>query len=192
MQSLPDLSMGFGRKIRVQATFVLTDRGHGPYNIKQEGMNIFKAAICRRRRNFKKGGSMAFESLQWDETLRVGVEEIDAQHRKLFDLLNSLGRAVEKGYEKDVIGHVLFEMAAYADEHFKSEQLYLEKHPDFREHFLEHWEFTKKCLALVMDFRRNRQVSDETLAFLMAWLKDHVMEKDQRFFRELADQGLLL
>lgn len=129
--------------------------------------------------------------LQWDESYRVGVTEIDHQHRKLFELLNTLTQAVSNGYGEDIIGEVLVEMAAYADEHFKSEQLYLEKHPDYQTHFLEHWEFTKKCMGLVLGFRRDKSVSWETLEYLINWLRDHVLQEDRRYFRELAEQGLL-
>jgi len=134
---------------------------------------------------------MAVKLLQWNESYSVGVGEIDAQHRKLFELFNSLTKAVDDGYEEDVIGHVLIEMSGYADEHFKSEQLYLERHPQYQEHFLEHWEFTKKCMGLVMAFRKDSSVSMETIDFLKDWLEHHLMEQDVRFFRELAEQGHL-
>jgi len=134
---------------------------------------------------------MAHSLLQWDESYQVGVTEIDRQHRELFDLLNNLAWAVRSGYAEDIIGQVLAEMAAYADEHFKSEQLYLEKHPDYQAHFLKHWEFTKKCMSLAMGFRRDKSVSWETLEFLGQWLQNHILQEDRRYFRELAEQGLL-
>jgi len=134
---------------------------------------------------------MVLNMLQWDESYQVGVEEIDGQHRKLFGLLNTLAQAVSSGYAEDIIGPVLVEMAAYADEHFKSEQLYLEKHPDYQAHFLEHWEFTKKCMGLVLGFRRDRSVSWETLDYLSKWLQNHILQEDRRYFRELAELGLL-
>jgi hemerythrin-like metal-binding protein len=134
---------------------------------------------------------MALELLSWDESYRVGVEEIDRQHRRLFDLLNSFTRAVTSGHAEEIIGEVLSEMAAYADEHFKCEQLYLERHPDYPSHLLQHWEFTKHCMGLVMGFRRDREVSWDTLSYLSEWLRKHVLTEDRRYFRELTEQGLL-
>ena len=134
---------------------------------------------------------MTTNLLQWDESYQVGVEEIDHQHQHLFDLLNGLSRAVNRGQAEEVIAEVLVEMASYADEHFKSEQLYLEKHPDYPAHLLRHWEFTKRCMGLVMGYRREKEVSVETLNYLIAWLRDHVLQEDRRYFRELAEQGLL-
>lgn len=136
---------------------------------------------------------MTTNLLQWDESYRVGVEEIDRQHQHLFELLNrlALALAVNRGQAEKVIGEVLVEMAAYADEHFKSEQLYLEKHPDYAAHLLRHWEFTKKCMGLVMGYRRDKEVSVETLSYLINWLRNHVLQEDRRYFRELSEQGLL-
>ncbi len=132
---------------------------------------------------------MTLELLEWNDSYRELVPEIDRQHQHLFELLNSLAKAVEGGYDQDIIGDVLVEMAAYADEHFKTEQLYLEKHPDFQKHFLEHWAFTKKCMKLVMAFRNDQAVAGETLEFLMRWLQNHVLKEDMRYFRELAEEG---
>ena len=134
---------------------------------------------------------MELNLLQWDESYRVGVEEIDRQHQRLFALLNGLAQAVSSGYAEELIGQVLAEMAAYADEHFKNEQLFLEKHPDYQAHFLEHWEFTKKCMGLALSFRRDRSVSWETLDYLIKWLQKHILTEDRRYFRELAERGLL-
>jgi len=134
---------------------------------------------------------MEFYLMTWDESYQVGVSEIDRQHRQLFELINNLSQAVTSGYGEDIIGEVLVEMAAYADEHFKSEQLFLEKHPDYQAHFLKHWEFTKKCMELVLGFRRDKSVSWETLNYLAEWLQEHILQEDQRYFRELAELGLL-
>lgn len=134
---------------------------------------------------------MGHNVVEWNESYQVGVAEIDRQHQKLFALLNNLAQAVSNGYAEDIIGQVLAEMAAYADEHFKHEQLYLEKHPDYQAHFLEHWEFTKKCMGLAMGFRRDQSVSWETLDYLIKWLQRHILTEDSRYFRELAEKGLL-
>ncbi|MBU0482144.1 MAG: bacteriohemerythrin [Proteobacteria bacterium] len=131
------------------------------------------------------------ETLEWNDSYGVGVEEIDRQHQRLFELVNILGRAVADGREEDIIGHVLVDMAGYAEEHFKSEQLYLEKHADFKDHFMAHWDFTKKCMELVFAFRKDKKVSADTLNYLIQWLKKHILEVDRQFFKELGEQGLL-
>ncbi|MBU0485315.1 MAG: bacteriohemerythrin [Proteobacteria bacterium] len=129
---------------------------------------------------------MEAEFLKWDESFQVGVAEIDAQHKKLFAIINSLQEAVAKeDVPANVVGDILFNMASYASEHFRSEQVYLEKHPDFKDHLLEHWDFTKKCMGLSLSFRKQSAVSQEALNFLTVWLREHVLEKDIRFFKEL-------
>ncbi len=125
----------------------------------------------------------------WSGELETGVEEIDAQHRKLFDLMNSLQAAVAEGREHEVVSAAVFEMSAYADQHFKTEQAYVEDDPSFKDHLLDHWEFSKKCLSLVMGLKNGNSVSLEMVQFLLNWFKNHVLEKDVVIIRRLRQEG---
>lgn len=133
--------------------------------------------------------TMSTETVTWTEDLEVGIREIDEQHKTLFDLLNRLQTAASEGSDAEVIGPLLVDMAGYAERHFKTEQFYLEKHPDFRDHLIEHWEFSKKCIKLVMSYRKDDSVTNEAVDFLLKWLKNHILIKDIGFFRDLKESG---
>jgi len=132
---------------------------------------------------------MAEQIVEWTSELETGVTEIDAQHKTLFDLLNRLQAAVAEGREQEVIGEALVEMSSYADKHFKTEQQYVELDPGFKDHLLEHWDFSKKCISLVMSFRKDNSVSMETIRFLLNWLKNHILERDVVIIKRLKKEG---
>ena len=136
---------------------------------------------------------MQKSNVQWDESFRVGIDEVDNQHRKLFETVNNLIDATCNGSDTGNVEQLLNEMSDYVDYHFKTEQLYLEKHPDFNEHYLMHWDFTKKSMELQKEFREKRTLECGDLEkFLMHWLQDHVLNVDSKYFRELAELGLLV
>ncbi|MBU0482145.1 MAG: bacteriohemerythrin [Proteobacteria bacterium] len=128
----------------------------------------------------------------WNDSYRVGIEEIDEQHRKLFEEINNLLNAVRESLDADIVEHLLNEMTNYVDCHFRAEQLYLEKHPRFKEHYLMHWEFTRKNMELVKMFQESRESAGREMAdFLVNWLLKHVIHVDREYFLEMADLGLL-
>ncbi len=59
----------------------------------------------------------------WDEEVYgTGVPEIDAQHRALFDRLNALLTATRGGEGHTHVGEFFQFLAAYAAQHFRSEE----------------------------------------------------------------------
>ena len=89
---------------------------------------------------------------QWDDSYSVKVGAMDGQHRKLFDLINELHRAMRAGRGKEVTGVILHRLIDYTLHHFSAEEKLLEKHnyPGLVAHRAEH----KALTAKVMDFKR--------------------------------------
>ncbi len=85
--------------------------------------------------------------IEWTNELATGVEEIDDQHRKLIDKINtlliSIGQGQKKG--KEVLLDTLAFLENYAQVHFQTEENYMKrsKYPEYRKHVKEHHEFIK-------------------------------------------------
>lgn len=130
------------------------------------------------------------EQLQWNERFSVGVGLIDNQHKNLFSIINDLIVAMEKKQQQNVIDQILSEILAYTEYHFSSEEKFFSIHPDYEKHCLLHKKFIAKVMAQVDSCQNgNRDISEETLEFLINWLKDHVLNTDQSFFRKLGCQS---
>jgi len=130
------------------------------------------------------------EQLQWNDRFSVGVGLIDQQHKKLFLIINDLIVAKENAQQQDVIENIFTELIAYTEYHFSSEEKLIKIHPGYKKHCLIHRGFVAKVAEQAELFQNsNTDISDETLEFLIQWLKDHVLKTDLFFFNKLGHQG---
>ncbi|MGC8720293.1 MAG: hemerythrin domain-containing protein, partial [Thermodesulforhabdaceae bacterium] len=59
--------------------------------------------------------------IRWDESLSVGIAEIDDQHKRLVNMINELYDAMLQKKGKAVLSQIIKEMAEYAAVHFATE-----------------------------------------------------------------------
>ena len=128
---------------------------------------------------FKLGGST---TLKWGDNWLTGHTTIDADHKRLVELVNELSQAVVENRGRDVIGTVLQGLVDYTHQHFAREEVIWNEGnlPTLDQHKGVH----AKLLAQVDDFAAkfkagNQEVSDDLLAFLRTWLIEHVFLTDK-------------
>lgn len=63
--------------------------------------------------------------LQWTQDLSIGVEEIDSQHRELFDRINNLDSAMKQGSAKEEVVRLIEFLDTYVIIHFGAEEKYM-------------------------------------------------------------------
>ena len=129
------------------------------------------------------------EIIKWDEKYSVGVDEIDRQHQHLFSFLNRFVGTFGTGNREEV-EKVLKELSDYVGYHFDSEEHHYATHPDVKKHLSEHRKFRERVAKLQQDFRESPQdISVNVLNLLLVWLKNHILETDIRFFRDMAKRA---
>jgi len=130
--------------------------------------------------------------IQWQDRYSVGVERIDRQHQELFRIVNRLAASITGQPSPATAAATMHEMCKYLDKHFQDEEQYLEKHPEFDRHNLAHLEFIEKTLDFQIRFADQApDLHREMLAFLVEWLKTHILETDKLYFAYLKEHGLL-
>ena len=124
------------------------------------------------------------EFLTWDEKWSVGISDIDAQHRRLFELFHSLCSLLDEG-RIGALGAVLDELEQYARTHFAAEEELMRAHryPGLDLHRQAHREFNNHVLAFKRDLSSDRSIPITTGTFLREWLIEHVIRDDQHFAR---------
>jgi len=72
----------------------------------------------------------------WTSAMGVGIPEIDEQHKKLIDLINSVEQAMKLGQGREMLGNWLRALANYALFHFQAEEAYMQQvsYPQVEEH----------------------------------------------------------
>lgn len=130
----------------------------------------------------------------WDRQFETGIPEIDAQHRKLVRLINSLGRILAEQTEPELMVRALFaaleELADYVEYHFRFEEELMGRfHCDLEHeaaHKQAHADFIRQLVAAREAAEmRPVDVSGEMLAFLSKWLMTHIVGTDMRMVKKI-------
>jgi hemerythrin len=134
---------------------------------------------------------MAF--MEWNESLSVGVQQIDNEHKKLVDLINALNDSMKNGKSKETLQKVFSELVDYTMTHFSNEELLMQKvnYTNFSGHKREHDELTKKARVLKEDFIAGKMmVSIDVRDFLKNWIVNHIQKTDKLYTKTMNDNGI--
>ncbi len=128
----------------------------------------------------------------WSEAYSVHVPSIDAQHRKLFDLMNVVYQLITSN-QLDQLTKPLEELITFAKKHLHDEELLLQdaNYPDLNAHKQVH----KKLLADLGTLYKDSQSGDisklfELVMFLKNWLLDHIYKVDMKYSEHLVSRGV--
>lgn len=131
--------------------------------------------------------------IAWGPELSVGIDEIDAQHKLLIDLLNKLHVAILQQHGRAESMNVLRDLIDYTRIHFAVEEslMRLLNYPDYDAHKASH----EQLLEQVHDLQHRlidegQGITFELLHFLKRWLSVHIMETDRRYTPCFVQHGV--
>jgi len=131
--------------------------------------------------------------IDWRETMSVGVEEIDKQHKQLVDTIQTLNQAIiAHEVENNLV--VIFErLFDYMNNHFATEEMYFDKfhYLEAEEHKAAHDFFKERVIEMHEKINKDiHELSLELVAFLEFWLVGHVMVMDKKYVDCFHEHGL--
>jgi len=123
--------------------------------------------------------------MTWLPVYSVNLPPIDAQHKRLFDLVNRLhDEIVVKKSSPEVIGDVLDELIRYTKTHFELEERFLAsmRYPEIAQHKAKHDALTSRLVSLQQDFAAGKvTVAAELMNFMRHWLTNHILKTDKQY-----------
>lgn len=131
--------------------------------------------------------------ISWDETLRVGVREIDDQHQKLIDLINMFDEALAGNLGRPGFAKLLNDLIQYTKFHFGTEERLMNQYLylDRVAHIEGHHHLVHQLVTFRDEFNDGRsEVTTETLSFLKEWLLDHIRHSDKEMAAYLNSRSL--
>lgn len=121
---------------------------------------------------------------RWRDNLSLGVPSIDADHKKLIDMLNCLHFMSIAGDDDDAIGRVLSGLVDYTRVHFRREEALMQAahYPGFAAHQRLHRELSAKLRSFETTYANDPDTFDVEAFydFVADWLLVHVMTVDMK------------
>lgn len=121
---------------------------------------------------------------EWNDDFSVKVPSIDAQHKGLVDMLNSLHAGMSSGAGSDQLASILAGLIDYTAKHFAHEEKLFAEHgyPDAEAHIAEHQKLVGQVLDYQAKFERKEvRMNMELMRFLKDWLIKHILGSDKAY-----------
>lgn len=123
------------------------------------------------------------DKIEWSDAYLIGIESLDYQHKKLFDLVNLFFETAETSKFQNLVGPVLSGLLAYTKSHFVLEEAVMQEagYPEFATHQAQH-----QWLRLQVEKASNRLNNNQTIDraalanFLKEWLTEHIASEDKK------------
>lgn len=137
-------------------------------------------------------------AVEWNESMKVGVEIIDDQHRELIKKIGEFQKACEKGKGMEVLAELYSFALQYAEEHFKTEENFMHKfNYDKKEiHIKNHNMFREEFAILKERLQSSKRLEErlelilKTASLLTEWFIHHIMKMDKLLGEFLKSRGL--
>lgn len=131
--------------------------------------------------------------VEWSNDLSVGIEEIDAQHKVLVDLLNQMHEAIQQRHATQVTSSIIDQLGEYTRVHFAVEESLMRilHYPEYERHKEEHEQLIEQLSELRAKLDTGKSsISFELAHFMRTWLTQHIMESDKRYTSHFLAQGI--
>lgn len=117
--------------------------------------------------------------LVWDEAYSTGFPEIDDQHKKLFQVINRLGKRIKEGKGEEELEPILIFLEEYAKIHFGYEEECMAAHkcPVAQENKNAHQRFVAGYHSYRERYHRlgaSRELVEDIHKECERWLTNHI------------------
>jgi hemerythrin len=121
---------------------------------------------------------------QFSDELMLGVDQIDEQHRRIFQVTNQMLQARDRGQGEKRLFALLAFLNQYLRDHFTQEENYMIHYgyDRYQDHVAQHQAFAEKFA----EFQESFQIEGPSLRlvvqltrFLVDWLNQHIRNTDR-------------
>ena len=132
----------------------------------------------------------------WKDSYSLGNEQIDLQHKKLFELINGLVVACLEKRSQEKLQETLTFLGNYVVQHFYFEEELQLRHnyPERDRHIQLHKDFMQTVGELTAKFKKNgssSKLSSDVNKIVVRWLINHILREDKKigeYIRSVADK----
>ncbi len=121
--------------------------------------------------------------LIWDVSFRIGIEQIDKQHKHLFDISNELMETQSLTKDEQKVVNALKNLKEYITTHFNDEESAMRKYnyPLLNDHISKHREIVLSIQETIKKSATAPVLKKNLEELLLAWVSNHILKEDIRF-----------
>jgi len=126
--------------------------------------------------------------IEWKEQYRLGVPEVDNEHRELIDLINALHASMAESDTNVTVLDFLGELYARVAAHFALEEKVMRDndYDEFADHKTDHERLLDDIRDLMDDYEDDVRVDVEAFGKrLDAWFSEHFRTRDARLHKKI-------
>lgn len=122
----------------------------------------------------------------WSDTLLIGEDTVDAQHKKLIEMIGAV-----KERETPDDPRTLAAALEYAGTHFHDEEALMERvgYPELAAHRNDHKRLTRTLGAYKKEYESGKTDLYAFKNFMFSWVRDHIMDEDRKLGLWLKQSG---
>ncbi len=131
--------------------------------------------------------------MAWTAECKIGVEEIDSQHRLLFAIANELLDIENPVRQQDEIRYLIRHLFDYVEKHFQSEEDIFEKnnYPGLKDHKDRHQEIINSIKNTMKEAKSMAELKSSLDTMLEKWIKIHVQLEDRKYSSWAISKGII-
>lgn len=121
--------------------------------------------------------------MDWNDDLKIDVEFIDNQHKRLVATVNKLQASLTTNYVNLQMSETLKFLVSYTQHHFSEEEDFMKSvgYTGYEQHLRLHKKLIAEIKDILIRIRDKKPVNaDELIEFLVGWLKNHILEEDKK------------
>lgn len=121
--------------------------------------------------------------MKWDKHCRLGLDDMDTQHRLLFAIAGELDEIHNPEEQGPEIKYLINHIRKYVNEHFAYEEAFLEQnnYPDLEKHKEMHKTIVEEINHTLTKSKDLSSLLDQLRYLMTVWIKEHILETDKRY-----------
>ena len=122
--------------------------------------------------------------IEWQDSFSVGIDKMDADHKRLFDIINRVDEAEKAGKS---VQWALEDLRNYTEYHFKREEerMTAAAYPEIDEHKREHTAFVEWLVAVERTYNLSPDahfhIAETVNEYLRDWWTHHILLIDMQY-----------
>ena len=122
------------------------------------------------------------QKIPWHNEYNIGVKEIDKQHKKLFDLVNTLYELNDKSNIREDLRKILYDFSYYTKTHFQDEEEYMLSidFPLYKEHKQIHQNILKALSKILSTPAKPNIIKSKMKIAAKRLIIDHIVHEDMK------------